>query len=525
MKSGPMDRSLSGNGLCPPQMREPFTPPPQRMINMEDMSICASGGDLEASPGKRRKQGDKPENLWGMLRRGIVDHQLGLSLNIVLFVGMSYAFFPSLRSKMSAFFSLSYPVSTKSGLYGQGTRDMYLVASFIVFFTGLRAFALDYLLLPLAGWCGIDKKKGKVRFAEQFYIMVYYIIYWAWGVALFVRDTPAGVRSLDGVLISLWQGYPILHLDTSMKLYYLSQFAFWIQQIVVLHIEEKRKDHMQMLTHHIITVALLAGSYSDRQTRAGNAVLVCMDVVDFIFPAAKILKYLAWQKACDAAFALFVIFWFMSRHVAYGAICWSIYAHVNSAIMPYGLYSTETGTKLSDDGGDNIIDNLLQPMLHPDAPTVGFNANIRWLFLGLLLALQCITIAWFVMIIRVVLRVLRGEGADDTRSEAEDNDEEEVSEDPPAQPSAPLHTMPLAQKEKPRYIEVETTSEELRSYPKRRVSGSSKRKSKGISSGLNLGEHKEILNRIGCLSEEQLAREKELREESATSRPASAAGR
>ena len=509
-------------------MREPFTPPPQRMINVEDMSICASSGDIEASPGKRRRQGEKPDNLWGMLRRGIVDHQLGLSLNIVLFVGMSYVFFPSLRSKMSAFFGLSYAVPTKSGFYGQGTRDMYLVASFIVFFTGLRAFVLDYMLLPLARWCGIEKKKGKVRFAEQFYMMVYYIIYWAWGAALFVRDTPTSVQSVDGLLISLWQGYPILHLDASMKLYYLSQFAFWIQQIVVLHIEEKRKDHAQMLTHHFITVALLAGSYSDRQTRAGNAVLVCMDIVDFIFPAAKILKYLAWQKACDAAFALFVIFWFMSRHVAYGAICWSIYAHVNSTIMPYGLYDTKTGVRISNDGGDNIMDNLLQPMLHPEAPTVGFNANIRWLFLGLLLALQCITIAWFVMIVRVVLRVLRGEGADDTRSEGEDNDEEEeeVTDDLPAQPSAPLHTMPLAQKEKPRYIEVETTSEELRPYPKQRVSSSSKRKSKGgISSGLNLGEHKEILNRIGCLSEEQLARERELREGSASPRPGSATGR
>ncbi|KAK3072001.1 Sphingosine N-acyltransferase lag1 [Teratosphaeriaceae sp. CCFEE 6253] len=509
-------------------MREPYTPPPQRMMNVEDLSICASGGDIEASPGKRRKHGEKPESLWGMLRRGIVDHQMGLSLNIMLFVGMSYAFFPSLRNRMSSFFGLSYGAATNSGLYGQGTRDMYLVASFIVFFTALRAFALDYMLIPLAGWCGINKTKGKVRFAEQFYIMVYYIIYWAWGAALFVRDTPSGVRNVNDLLISLWQGYPILHLDTSMKLYYLSQFAFWIQQIVVLHIEEKRKDHFQMLTHHIITVALLAGSYSDRQTRAGNAVLVCMDIVDFIFPAAKILKYLAWQKACDAAFALFVIFWFMSRHVAYGAICWSIYAHVNSQTLMYGLYSTKTGAKLSGDGGENIVDNLLQPMMHPEAQTVSFNANIRWLFLGLLLALQCITIAWFIMICRVVMRVLRGEGADDSRSEAEDNDvdDEDVAEDTSAQPSAPLHSMPLLQKEKPRYIEIETTSEELRSYPKRRVSSSSKRKSKGISSGLHLGEHKEILNRIGCLSDEQLAREREKREEgSASPRPGSAAGR
>ncbi|KAK0817991.1 Sphingosine N-acyltransferase lag1 [Friedmanniomyces endolithicus] len=512
-----MDQPLASSGLYPPHMREPFTPPPHRATNMEDLSLCASSGDVEASPGKRKKQGE-PESLWGMLRRGIVDHQLGLSVNLILFVGMSYVLFPSLRSRMSAFFGLSYASATQSGMYGQGTRDMYLVASFIVVFTALRAFALDFLLLPLAGWCRIDKKKGKVRFAEQFYMMVYYILYWGWGALLFVRDTPSDVRDVEDLLISLWGGFPRLLLDTGMKLYYLSQFAFWIQQIVVLHIEERRKDHFQMLTHHIITVSLLAGSYTYRQNRAGNAVLVCMDIVDFIFPLAKILKYLAWQRACDAAFALFVIFWFLSRHVAYCAICWSIYAHVNNGTM-----STSTGAKLSDDGGTNIIDNLLQPMLHPEAQTLSFNANIRWLFLGLLLALQCITIAWFVMICRVVMRVLRGEGADDSRSEAEDTDIDQYDEarkdDTGVQTSA--------QQERPRYIEIETTSEELRTYPKRgggSTGSGSKRKGKAISSGLHLGEHKDILNRIGCLSEEQLAREKEKREGSASPgfRPGSA---
>lgn len=121
------------------------------------------------------------------------------------------------------------------------------------------------------------------------------------------------------------------------------------------------------------------------------------------------------------------------------------------------------------------------------------------------------------MIIKVVIRVLRGEGADDSRSDAEDEDEEEELNDVdvkgPVQPSAPF-TIP----EQPRFIEVEADSTELsHSYIRRSGSGSnagskSRLKSKGaggFSSGLNLGERKQILNRIGCLSEEQLARERE----------------
>jgi acyl-CoA-dependent ceramide synthase len=57
-----------------------------------------------------------------------------------------------------------------------------------------------------------------------------------------------------------------------------------VQQIFVINIEERRKDHWQMFTHHIVTVFLLVFSYGYRQMRAGNAVLVLMDIVDLIFP-------------------------------------------------------------------------------------------------------------------------------------------------------------------------------------------------------------------------------------------------
>lgn len=426
---------------------------------------------------------------------------------------------------MGAFFWLSYPSDTDSGMYNQGSKDLYPIASFIVFFTALRASALEYLLLPLAGKLGIKQRKGRVRFAEQMYMMIYYALYWGWGVALFVRDTPSSVNNFTDLLVSLWRDFPRLHVGTGMKLYYLSQLAFWMQQIVVIHIEERRKDHYQMLSHHIITVILLCGSYPFRQWRVGNAVLVCMDIIDFIFPLAKILKYLGYQTACDAAFAAFVVLWLAFRHVAYLSICWSIYAHVSVVTMPYGVYSTSSGARLSDNGGTNILDNLFQPMIHPDAQTVSFNANIRLLFLGLLSALQVITIGWFLMICRVVMRVLRGQGADDTRSDDEEEVGDEEDTTAPAA-SAPIRSMPHTETEKPRFIEVESTSEDISFVRSHKMQTTAKRRSKGISSSLNLGDHKEILNRIGCLSEEQLAREREKREESASPRPGtSAAGR
>ena len=71
------------------------------------------------------------------------------------------------------------------------------------------------------------------------------------------------------------------------KWYYLVQFAFWLQQILVVNIEERRKDYLQMFTHHVITCALIFTSYGYHQTKVGNLILCLMDVVDIVLPVSR----------------------------------------------------------------------------------------------------------------------------------------------------------------------------------------------------------------------------------------------
>jgi len=348
----------------------------------------------------------------------LLEHQLGLCINTMLVVLISYFLFPDLRDKTGGFFMLSYP---SDDLYSIGPQDLKLVLGFMVFFTAIRAASLDYMLSPLAARLGITKTKTQTRFAEQSYMIIYYTLYWSWGLRLFVHHTPTEVDGAESLLVSLWAGFPQLRLSASLKCYYISQLAFWSQQIAVLHLEHRRKDHLQMLLHHIVTIVLLAGSYSYRQWRAGNAVLVCMDLVDIILPLAKVLRYLSLQRCCDAAFAVFVGVWIITRHIFFLAICWSIHKHVQVTTMAYGTYSTSTGELLSLESNDDILINIFQPFVDPLAKSVAFNVNIRRLFLGLLLLLQGITIAWFAMIVRVIVRMIRGEGATDSRSDDEED--------------------------------------------------------------------------------------------------------
>jgi len=76
-----------------------------------------------------------------------------------------------------------------------------------------------------------------------------------------------------------------------MKWYYLVQTAFWLQQLFVVNIEERRKDHWQMFTHHVFTSALLFSSYGFYQTKGGNVILCIMDVVDILLPVSPIHLY------------------------------------------------------------------------------------------------------------------------------------------------------------------------------------------------------------------------------------------
>jgi acyl-CoA-dependent ceramide synthase len=84
----------------------------------------------------------------------------------------------------------------------------------------------------------------------------------------------------------MWQGWPFREINGLSKFYYLMQWGFWIQQIVVVNIEEKRKDYTQMFTHHIFTCALLGLSYGYYHTRVGIVILCIMDIVDIVLPVS-----------------------------------------------------------------------------------------------------------------------------------------------------------------------------------------------------------------------------------------------
>lgn len=208
---------------------------------------------------------------------------------------------------------------------------------------------------------------------------------------------------------------------------------------------------------------------------------------------AKILKYLEIQPACDIVFGSFIVVWLVTRHIFYPLILWSLYTEAPH-IIKYGCYWGPTNNLQGPIDRPDRFNHLIQPFLDP-VGLVCWNGNIAWSFMVTLLALQVILLLWFVMIIRVAIKVIKGAEAEDSRSDDEaSSDREEAEED----------TYCAVKSDNNGCTDIHPYEEEVGAeavgLAHRKTSPPRKfRKSGSAASGITIpSDSKELLGRIGC---------------------------
>lgn len=134
---------------------------------------------------------------------------------------------------------------------------------------------------------------------------------------------------------------------------------------------------------------------------------------------AKCLKYLGFGVVCDVVFGVFLVSWILTRHVLYTMACWSVYVDTDK-VLPESCWR---GRSQSLEGPLPTPQGsyLLEPLWDPQG-LVCWNKTVKWWFLIPLLLLQCLNFVWLYMIVRVAVKVIRKEGAEDSRSDDEDED-------------------------------------------------------------------------------------------------------
>lgn len=152
------------------------------------------------------------------------------------------------------------------------------MAFYTVVLSFTREFIMQELLRPLAKKAGLRSRSKQSRFMEQLYTAIYFGCTGPWGMYIMSR-TPVWYFNTVG----LYEAYPHRTHEAIFKFYYLFQAAYWAQQAIVmlLGMEEPRKDFKELIGHHIVSLSLIGLSYRFHFTYMGLAVYITHDISDF----------------------------------------------------------------------------------------------------------------------------------------------------------------------------------------------------------------------------------------------------
>ncbi|EPQ59908.1 hypothetical protein GLOTRDRAFT_125743 [Gloeophyllum trabeum ATCC 11539] len=280
--------------------------------------------------------------------------------------------------------------------YQKGYLDLVFIAFYIIFFSFTRQLICLHLLMPLGRWFGI-RKQGKLdRFAEQAYTALYFSCMGPWGLRI-MSQLPTWWYKTE----YFWIDYPHWDMKPELKRYYLMQFAYWCQQLIVLAfgLEKPRVDYKELVAHHLVTLWLIGWSYLINLTFIGNAVYVSMDIPDIFLAFSKVLNYLQ-SKYKVVSFGVFFVIWTYFRHYLNLVILWSVYAEFD--LMP------ESSKKWDPPQGVWMV------------------WWMKWQIFVPILLLQFLNLFWYYFMLRILWRALADPaGATDVRSDDEDDGEDE----------------------------------------------------------------------------------------------------
>ncbi|KAI3652519.1 hypothetical protein MP228_001944 [Amoeboaphelidium protococcarum] len=102
--------------------------------------------------------------------------------------------------------------------------------------------------------------------------------------------------------------------------HYQYALAYYIYStiLVAFNLEgPKQKDKLQMILHHLVTIALIVTSWYLKQFRIGCIILVLHDISDPIMELAKLSMYAQKQNYANGFFATFAAVFLVSRCVVF----------------------------------------------------------------------------------------------------------------------------------------------------------------------------------------------------------------
>ena len=148
------------------------------------------------------------------------------------------------------------------------------------------------------------------RFTEEATYLLNHVGMSWWGVHLMPQEW---WRSRSAV----WHVAPAS--DAALRDFMRQQGCSWIITGMLCHfVDPRRKDHAQMMTHHVVTVALIAGTLYTDDVRVAALTATVHNISDIGICAMKVLNYLKlngprYKYATEGMFALNLVLWAVTR--------------------------------------------------------------------------------------------------------------------------------------------------------------------------------------------------------------------
>ncbi|CUG89946.1 transmembrane protein, putative [Bodo saltans] len=296
-----------------------------------------------------------------------------------------------------------------SGYGGIGIDWPHLIS---LFYTSIPIFVVVMIvslvlkkqIYPRLGIAlGISRtnKKKQRKFANQLWLFSFYA-----GNAIFgyyvQYDKPwfSVPQTLDHVR-EFFTGFPDEPYPL-MIFYYSLSFAFYASELVSLFIETKRSDFWEYVVHHIVTIILFVMTYAAREHNMGVYVIFLHDASDIFLCLAKCCHYVNFQAGVNVGVGLF-----MAGFVLFRFMCLPV-------VITACFY--------------------ISPVIRKAAVNFYVLAHL------LLFVIQLLHVFWFYLILRMVIRLVRGVKGDarsDTDNDTADKKKKQIKSESTSKPSSP----------------------------------------------------------------------------------------
>lgn len=197
---------------------------------------------------------------------------------------------------------------------------------------------VNYTKRIIKGFLCFTPYRGKIE--KNAYLLIEHTTFFIFGSLTFYD------RDWLYDLSMMWK----YNFEWSIYIYYYLYFARYCIQIK--HLEKETHDYYTMLTHHIMTIILLASS-AYRYTRIGIIIALSHDIADIFLNFAKITNKMyavskkdKYTKLSNISLICFFFSWLSTRMFLNFNILTEIYTHKNLNFNVF-LYDTYIDEKIA----------------------------------------------------------------------------------------------------------------------------------------------------------------------------------